>query len=68
MKTTSLRLDDEQARALDALALTEGTSVSEVIREAINDRIAKRRADKAFQAKLRKTMEESREALELLAK
>jgi predicted transcriptional regulator len=68
MKTTSLRLDDEQARALDALALTEGTSVSEVIREAINDRIAKRRADKAFQAKLRQTMEESREALELLAK
>ena len=68
MKTTSLRLDDEQARALDALARTEGTSVSEVIREAINDRIAKRRADEAFQAKLRQTMEESREALELLAK
>jgi predicted transcriptional regulator len=68
MKTMSLRLDDEQARALNAVAAADGTTVSDVIRDAIADRIEKRRNDEAFQARLRKVMEESREALELLAK
>ena len=68
MKTTSLRLEDDQARALDALALADEMSVSEVIREAINDRIEKRRADKNFQARLQRAVERNREALELLAK
>ena len=68
MKTTSLRLEDDQARALDALALADEMSVSEVVREAINDRIEKRRADKDFQARLQRAVERNREALELLAK
>jgi len=68
MKTMSLRIDDEQARALNAVAAADGTTVSDVIRDAIADRIEKRRNDDAFQARLRKVMEESREALELLAK
>jgi predicted transcriptional regulator len=68
MKTMSLRIDDEQARALDAVAAADKTSVSEVIREAITDRIEARRNDKDFQARLREVVEESREALELLAK
>lgn len=68
MKTTSLRLEDDQARALDALALVDETSVSEVIREAINDRIEARRADKDFQVRLRRAVERNRKALELLAK
>jgi len=68
MKTMSLRIDDEQARALNAVAVADGTTVSDVIRDAITDRIEKRRNDDAFQARLRKVMEESREALELLAK
>lgn len=67
MKTLSLRIDDEQARALDAVATTDKTSVSEIIRDAIADRIEKRRSDKDFQARLRTAIEESREALELLA-
>lgn len=68
MKTTSLRLEDDQARALDALAMADEMSVSEVIREAINDRIAKRRADKDFQVRLQAAVERNRQALELLAK
>jgi predicted transcriptional regulator len=68
MKTTSLRLEDDQARALDALAMADEMSVSEVIREAINDRIEKRRADKDFQARLQRAVERNREALDLLAK
>ena len=68
MKTISLRLDDDQARAIDALAMVEETSVSEIIRAAIEDRIAKRRADKDFQARLKRAVERNQEALELLAK
>jgi predicted transcriptional regulator len=68
MKTTTVRLEDDQARALDALAMAEETSVSEVIRETIDDRIAKRRADKGFQKRLAAAVERNREALELLAK
>jgi predicted transcriptional regulator len=68
MKTMSLRLDDEQSRQLDAVAMADRTSVSEVIREAIAERIEKRRNDKDFQARLREVIEESNEALELLAK
>jgi predicted transcriptional regulator len=68
MTTMSLRLDDDQARALGALAMADETSVSEVIREAIADRIEKRRADKDFQSRLKRAVERNREALELLAK
>ncbi len=68
MKTMSLRLPDEQAKALDALAMAEETSVSEVIRGAITDRIEERRADKDFQARLRRAVERNQEALDLLAK
>jgi predicted transcriptional regulator len=68
MKTMSLRLEDDQARAINALAMAEETSVSEVIRSAIDERIAKRRADKDFQARLKRAVERNREALDLLAK
>jgi predicted transcriptional regulator len=68
MTTMSLRLDDDQARALSALAMAEETSVSEVIRDAIADRIEKRRADKDFQARLKRAVERNQEALDLLAK
>jgi predicted transcriptional regulator len=68
MKTMSLRLDDEQSRQLDAVAMADRTSVSEVIREAIAERIEKRRNDKDFQARLREVIKESKEALDLLAK
>ncbi|HEV3093583.1 MAG TPA: DUF6290 family protein [Solirubrobacteraceae bacterium] len=68
MTTMSLRLDDDQARALSALAMAEETSVSEVIRDAIAERIEKRRADKDFQARLKRAVERNQEALDLLAK
>jgi predicted transcriptional regulator len=68
MKTLSLRIDDKQARALDALAMADETTVSDVIREAISDRIEKRRADKDFQSRLRTAVERNQSALDLLAK
>lgn len=48
--------------------MAEETSVSEVIRSAIADRVEQRRADKAFQERLRRAVERNREALDLLAK
>jgi predicted transcriptional regulator len=68
MKALSLRLSDEQARALDAMAMADETSVSEVIRSAIADRIERRRADRDFQERLQRAVERNREALDLLAK
>jgi predicted transcriptional regulator len=67
-KTMSLRIDDEQARALSAVALANETTVSEIVRDAIAERVEQLRNDEDFQAKLRKAIDESREALELLAK
>jgi predicted transcriptional regulator len=68
MTTMSLRLEDGQARALNALAMAEETSVSEIIRDAITDLIEKRREDADFQERLKKAVERNREALDLLAK
>lgn len=61
-------MPDEQAKALDALAMAEETSVSEVIREAIAERIEERRADEDFQDRLRRAVERNQQALDLLAK
>jgi predicted transcriptional regulator len=67
MTTMSLRLGDEQARALNALAMAEETSVSEVIRDAIAELIEKRRKDADFQERLKRAVERNKEALDLLA-
>jgi hypothetical protein len=58
-KTMSLRLDEEQARALDAAAMAQETTVSKV---------RQLRNDKDFQARLKSALDRNREALELLAK
>lgn len=67
-KTMSLRIDDEQARALEAAAMAGETTVSEIVRDAISERIEKLRNDAEFQARLKRALERNREALELLSK
>jgi metal-responsive CopG/Arc/MetJ family transcriptional regulator len=66
-RAMSLRIPEDQARALDAVAMAEQTSVSEVIRDAIAERIAQKRKDKDFQERLKRAVERNREALDLLA-
>lgn len=66
-KTMSLRLPDEQAANLEAIAQVDGVSVAAEIRDALAERIAARRADKEFQKRLRASMERNRQALERLA-
>jgi predicted transcriptional regulator len=66
-KTMTLRLSDEQAAELEAVARVDEAPVSAVVRQAIDERIAARRADQEFQSRLRRHMEENRKALERLA-
>jgi predicted DNA-binding protein len=67
MKSMSLRLPDEQARALDAVAMAEEKAVSDVIRTAIENCIEDRRNDPDFQERLSRAVQRNQEALELLA-
>ena len=66
-KTMTVRLSDEQARELEAVARVDETPVSEAVRNAIADRIEARRKDKDFQARLKRLMQENQAALERLA-
>jgi predicted transcriptional regulator len=68
MKSMTLRLSDDIAAELDAVARVDGTTVADQVRSAIEDRIAARRADKEFQARRRKALEENKAALERLAR
>jgi predicted transcriptional regulator len=66
-KTMTLRLSDELAADLEAMARVDDVPVSEAIRVAIDERINARREDKQFQARLRRLMAENQRALERLA-
>jgi hypothetical protein len=63
----TVRLHEDQAEDLEAVAQVDGLSVAEEIRKAITERVAQRRADKAFQSRLREAIEQNRRALERLA-
>ena len=67
IKVLSIRLDEEVAADLAAVARTDDMPVSEAVREAIEKHIATRRADKDFQKRLKERLEEDREVLERLA-
>jgi predicted transcriptional regulator len=66
-RAMSVRLPDELAGQLAAVARAEDRPISEVTREAIANHIATRRDDPVFQRRLKKRLEEDREVLERLA-
>jgi Arc/MetJ-type ribon-helix-helix transcriptional regulator len=66
-KVMSLRLPEELAAEIKAIARVEKVSVSEAIRTAVYRYIAFRRADKAFHQRLRKLMEADLAAIERLS-
>lgn len=68
VKAMSLRLPEEKAADLAAIARTDDMPVSEVVREAIDNHIAAKRADEDFQKRLKQRLEEDREVLKRLAK
>ncbi len=67
VKAMSLRLHEEQASELEAIARVEGVTVTDLVREAIRIQIAAKRADQDFQARLKKRIKQDKEALKRLA-
>ena len=67
-KGFTVRLDDEQAAELEAIAKVDGVSVAEEIRQAITVQIAERRKDEEFRARLRQSIKDNQKVLERLAR
>jgi predicted transcriptional regulator len=65
---TTIRLDDETAELLEAIARVEGTTMSEEMRKAIKQHIESRRNDSGFMELLKKSMERNESILKRLAK
>ena len=63
---SAVRPSREMAAPFSAVARADEMPVSEALREAIDRHIAIRRADQAFQERLKKCLDENREVLELL--
>lgn len=63
----TLRLDEEKARDLAVIAKVEQRSVNAIAVEAIERRIEELRQDPEFQGRLKRLMDENREALARLA-
>lgn len=66
-KTMTLRLTDELAADLETVARVEEAPVAAFVRDAIAERVAARRSDTEFQSRLRRLLDENRQALERLA-
>jgi predicted DNA-binding protein len=67
-RAISLRLPEQMAAELAAIARTKDVPISEVIREAIESHIASLSTDKDFRQRLKKHLKEELEILERLAK
>lgn len=66
-KVTTIRQPADQADELEFIARVDGVPVSEAIRVAIADHIQARRADPAFQQRLRTRIDADRNILKRLA-
>lgn len=66
-KVTSLRIPEDLAEELNAVARADDVPVSEAVRAAIYRYIADRKADPQFRVRLRELLEKDREVLERLS-
>lgn len=67
-KGFTVRLEDDQAEELEAVAKVDGVPVAEEIRQAIAARIEQRRGDEEFRARLRRSIEDNQKILDRLAR
>ena len=63
-----MRLPDELAEDVEALARVEGASLNETVKQALIEAVERRRKNPKFKARLGKIIEKDRELLERLAK
>ena len=66
-KGFTVRLNVDQASALEAVAAADGASVAKEIRRAVADRIETRRKDPALQTRIRSIIDQNQRVLERLA-
>jgi len=66
-KAFTMRIPEDKAAELEAVAQADGVPVSEAVREAIDHHIEARRKDKDFQARLSKLIEDNQRVLDRLA-
>ncbi len=66
-KNLTLRIDHTLADQARTVAEVEGSTVSEVIRDALTEHVERRRRDPQFQALLRRNLERHQELLNMLA-
>ena len=66
-KNFTVRLPDEEATDVEALARAEGLSLNETVRKALVEAVERRRSDPEFKARLHRIIKEDRELLERLA-
>ncbi len=67
-KNLTVRLADDSAADAEAVARVEGTSVNEMVKQALIEAIDRRRKSPAFRTSLRRIVKEDQELLERLAK
>ena len=67
-KGFTVRLDDDQAAELEAVAKVDGVPVAEEIRQAIAVRIEQRRNDEQFRERLRQSIANNQKILDRLAR
>ena len=67
MKNLTLRIDRALADQARTVADVEGSTVSDVIRDALTEHVERRRKDPEFQALLRRNLKRHQELLNMLA-
>lgn len=67
MKNMTLRMDEALAENVQAIAEVEGSTVSDVIRNALSEHVDRRKADPDFQKLLKRNMERHAQLLSMLA-
>lgn len=66
-KVLSLRLSEEMAAEIAAIARVDEVPVTEAIREAIANHVDSRQASEEFRQRLKQRLEEDRKALERIS-
>ncbi len=67
-KAFTMRLPEDKAAELEAVARADGVPVSEAVREAIDSHIETRRKNKDFQDRLTRLIEDNQRVLDRLAR
>ena len=67
-RSLTVRIPEDQAAALDAVAQVDAIPVAEAVRLAIDEHIDARRQDTEFQDRLREMVERNRAVLDRLAR